>query len=90
MFKKEFIMKRVLAVFLVVLLFAAILSGCKVYVPGDCDTRFNIISESLTGDGGFVVFEDTETGVMYVFYKAHSGGGLSVLYNPDGTIMTRN
>lgn len=83
-------MKRVFAVFLVVLLFAAILSGCERHAPGDRDTRFNIISKSLGGDGGFVVFEDTDTGVMYVFYKAYYGGGLSVLYNADGTVMTRN
>ena len=83
-------MKRILAVFLVVLLFAAVLSGCEEHTPGDRDARFNIISESLRGDGGFVVFEDTDTGVMYVFYKGYDGGGLSVLYNPDGTIMTRN
>lgn len=83
-------MKRILAVFLVVLLFVAVLSGCEEHTPGDRDTRFNIISESLSGDGGFVVFEDTDTGVMYVFYEVHQGGGLSVLYNPDGTVMTRN
>lgn len=83
-------MKRVFAVFLVVLLFAAILSGCEEHTPGDRDTRFNIISKSLSSGDRFVVFEDTDTGVMYVFYKSHNGGGLSVLYNPDGTIMTRN
>ena len=84
-------MKRVFAVFLVVLLFAAILSGCGEHTPGDRDTRFNVISESYSDDGVFVrVFEDTDTGVMYVFYKVYYGGGLSVLYNPDGTVMTRN
>lgn len=83
-------MKRILAVFLVVLLFAAVLSGCEEHTPGNYDTRFHIIYESLSGDGGFVVFEDTDTDVMYVFYKGYDGGGLSVLYNPDGTVMTRN
>lgn len=37
-------------------------------------------------NGYFVIYEDTNTGVQYVFIKNGYGGGLSPRYNSDGMI----
>lgn len=43
--------------------------------------------------GGVFNFTDPETGVCYLIYKDKNGyggmGGITVRYNPDGTIMVK-
>lgn len=50
--------------------------------------RFVTVYSSGPGLQGFTIFEDTRSGVLYVYYRHGYGGGLSVLYNADGTVMT--
>lgn len=74
---------------------AVMLSGCNQSldaVTRDESTlendRFVTVYSSGSGFQGFKIFEDTRSGVLYVYYRQGYGGGLSVLYNADGTVMT--
>lgn len=74
---------------------AVMLSGCG--QPSDAATsdestsgndRFVTVYSSGFGSQGFKIFKDTRSGVLYAYYRQGYGGGLSVLYNADGTVMT--
>ena len=45
----------------------------------------NIITADLAGS--VIDYRDPKTGVHYLFYKDGYGGGLSVRYNTDGSLM---
>lgn len=74
---------------------AVMLSGCSQYsdaATSDESTsendRFVTVYSSSSGFQEFKIFEDTRSGVLYAYYGHGYGGGLSVLYNADGTVMT--
>ena len=46
--------------------------------------RFKIVHEESTNLRAFAVFQDTETGVNYVYTSTWYGGGLTVLLDRDG------
>jgi len=46
--------------------------------------RFKILHEESTNMKLFTVFQDTETGVNYIYSGAGYGGGLTVLLDKEG------
>jgi len=50
--------------------------------------RFNIVSRKVDIGNTTIVLQDKETGVCYLFFKEGYGGGLTVMYNADGTLYT--
>lgn len=73
-----------------VMLMTLVLSSC-----GDCsdsadlfdipEPRLEAVDSGSAGGGHFLILKDVETGVHYLFIHAGYKGGLSVLYNSDGT-----
>lgn len=51
-------------------------------------SRFNIVSRKVSIENINIVLQDKETGVCYLFFKEGYGGGLTVMYNADGTLYT--
>lgn len=50
-------------------------------------SRFNIVSRTKADKVNTdIVLQDKETGVCYLFVKDSYGGGLTVMYNADGTL----
>lgn len=50
--------------------------------------RFNIVSRKVGIENTTIVLQDKETGVCYLYVKDGYGGGLTVMYNADGTLYT--
>lgn len=46
--------------------------------------RFKITHQESSGMSAFTVFQDTETGVNYIYSGSGYGGGLTVLLDEDG------
>lgn len=95
--------KRVFAAFLIILVIIMqstmlCFSGCRAETrknlrggeyPDESSGRFVIIDGDLWNFSTYCkVVKDTQTGVLYLFVKSGYGGGLSVIYNADGTVMT--
>ena len=58
--------------------------------------RFTVV-ENLGGDAidkqrgnNSWILEDTETGVLYLFYDGYKQAAMTVLYNADGSVMTKD
>ena len=49
-------------------------------------TNFVCIGTSSTFNGGYMLFYDKSTKVMYLFVKHGYGAGFTPLYNADGTL----
>ena len=89
---------RMIVVFLLVIFAAAavLMSGCRQSPdaeaskssPVENDRFITVYSKAPNGVSSFKIFEDVYSGVLYVYYQQGYGGGLSVLYNADGTVMT--
>lgn len=56
--------------------------------PADIEETIVVIEDNGfdNSKGFFIIYEDTKTGVQYVFIKNGYGGGLSPRYNSDGMI----
>lgn len=84
--------RRVFAAVLAVIFIVLCLSGCRSEIreyPQEFSGSFVIVDESLLNFSSYCkVVKDTQTGVLYLFVKSGYGGGLSVMYNADGTVMT--
>lgn len=93
-------MKRIISILTVVILVVcmlAMLTGCddiqqenREPKPDLSDRFEEIDTMNLSGDNYITVYYDKETGVMYQFIDGYKAGGLSVMYNPDGTVMIYN
>ena len=82
-------MKRiVICILLILLVIVPLFSGCDGRGGENSDDRFVTVHVKAGFNGGEAVIADKATGVMYLFEKFGYGGGLSVMYNPDGTVMT--
>ena len=83
-------MKRLLAIILVLLIFAAVFASCGAseYEIEEDGERFQIIWSKVRPAFHTAIMEDTETGVLYILYVNSWCHGISVLYNADGTVMT--
>lgn len=46
--------------------------------------RFKVIHDESSSMRAFTIFQDTETGVNYVYTGSGYGGGLTVLVDRDG------
>ena len=59
-----------------------LLSGCNSFARGNIDEKRWIDNASCE------IFEvtDPQTGVHYLFFDSGYGGGVTVMYNADGTI----
>ena len=59
-----------------------LLSGCNSFARGNIDEKRWIDNASCE------IFEvtDAQTGVHYLFFDSGYGGGVTVMYNADGTI----
>lgn len=54
----------------------------------DLSNRLELIDScNLRGDTIVYIYYDTESMVMYQFVDGYKAGGLSVMYNADGTVM---
>ncbi len=49
------------------------------------ESRFVIVDSGNLAGCQFAVIKDNETGTHYLFIQARYRGGLSLIYNPDGT-----
>ena len=60
-----------------------LLSGCTTFAGGNIDDKTWHVSNM-----NYEVFEvtDPQTGVHYLFFNSGYGGGVTVMYNADGTI----
>ena len=59
-----------------------LLSGCNASAGGNIDEKRWVDNASCE------IFEvtDPQTGVHYLFFNSGDGGGVTVMYNADGTI----
>lgn len=73
---------------LALLIIVPLFSGCNGGGGEKPDDRFVTVHVKAGFNGGEAVIADKTTGVMYLFEKFGYGGGLSVMYNSDGTVMT--
>ena len=90
-------MKKIISIILLVMIFAVMLSSCDINQPiadsSNTNYRFvKVIDQYDTDDSGMnyqncCVFVDKQTGVMYLFVRVGSHGGMTVLLNADGTPM---
>lgn len=83
-------MKKIIIIFVVMLLLTVItltLCSCQKEDPQVTGRFVKVGSQSLDANHSVTIFYDSETKVMYVFYKSGYSGGLSPLYNADGTLM---
>ena len=75
---------------------AVLMSGCSQSPdaeaskssPVENDRFITVYSNEPNSFSRFEIFEDVYSGVLYVYVQHGYGGGLSVLYNADGTVMT--
>lgn len=65
------------------LILSTLLVGCGNEQYGKDEK--NIITVDFSGS--VIDYRDPKTGVHYLFYKEGYGGGLSVRYNADGSLM---
>lgn len=87
-------MKKLIAIIVAILL-CFILASCgssKDSTSAFISDRFKIISsneliDTQTNRYKEMFLYDTQTKVIYVFVKENYSGGLSPLYNADGTLM---
>ena len=76
------------------MLLTLMLSACYVKTDAESDleaffnnpeSRMISVDSGIVGGCNFIIFKDADTGVHYLFVTAGYKGGLSVLYNSDGT-----
>lgn len=83
-------MKRILFIALIVAILVLSLGGCKQNKQNDDgidEYRLVPIDSNTSNDYGYQkIYYDKDTRVMYVFVKNGKAGGLSPLYNADGTL----
>lgn len=82
------VIKKVIALILSLIIIAGLFTACG---PSNNNGRFVMVYEQdMNAQDTTRIYMDTETGVLYYYvqHNANGGGGLSVLYNADGTIMT--
>lgn len=84
-------MKKIISIILICV-FVFILSSCVSTKKEDFTTfeYFEVLytEGNFVGDGVFIIYRDTRTDIIYHFYMLERSGGLSVMYNKDGSIMT--
>lgn len=74
-----------------------VLSGCsdteeEPTTEQSVSQRLEVVDQQRTGDsiasGSFAIIVDKETGVHYLWCQAGYKGGLTTMYNADGTLYT--
>ena len=73
-------MKKILCLILIIVM-ALTLVGC-----GKANANSSERIQRIYDDGLFQIYKDTETGVHYLF--SYQRGGLTVMFNADGTPYT--
>lgn len=81
-------MKRKLSVILAICIMIFVLTGCKDVGDKTNDNYFTIV-EVVDDIGTYVVYAN-DTKVMYMLYASKYGGGITPLYNADGTLQIYN
>lgn len=81
-------MKRIIAVLLSVVMMALLLAGCgragdDSFVTG----RFRIVETHDNFSSQETIFVDTETGVVYIWFRSGYGGGVTPLLDSEGNVQ---
>lgn len=83
-------MKRLIA-FLLLLILCFILTACGGPSKEENGTaRIKEIYRYNNADYQTIIFEDSETGVLYFWHRDVYCAGITPMYNPDGTLATNN
>ena len=79
-------MKRILILILIIALIAMCLTACAEQEQPEPDVVGGLVVIGKSEWENQVVLYDPDTMVMYVFVHRGSGGGLTPLYNADGSL----
>lgn len=84
--------KKILLVFLTILLMVIFLTGCDSSATRNGQDNFMVVDneyiqlETLSNNDGCVIAYDKETKVMYMCVSGYSEMGITPIYNADGSL----
>ena len=83
-------MKRLITCFLLLMICIALTACGGPSKEENGTARIKEIYRYRDMDYQTIIFEDTETGVLYFWHKDYYCAGITPMYNPDGTLATNN
>ena len=83
--------KRIVAILLIAMLIVTVMcfTGCDETMSSETNKApFKWKMELVDEDWGFYVYREPVTDIMYILYNYSNEGGLTVMYDTDGTPLT--